>query len=95
MKIVSLVKRLNNVIMEVTKLIDRIEINPRILNGKPVIRGTRLSVQFIMGLMAQGMTVQDILNEYHRLTEEDIHACFEFAAQALESSLFYPLSATA
>jgi uncharacterized protein (DUF433 family) len=64
--------------MEATKLLDRIEINPKILNGKPVIKGTRLSVQFIMGLMAQGMTAQDILKEYHRLTEQDIQACFEF-----------------
>lgn len=81
--------------MEVVKLIDRIEINPKVLNGKPVIKGTRLSVQFIIGLMAQGMTMQDILNEYHRLTQEDILACFEFASQTLENTLFYPLSASA
>jgi uncharacterized protein (DUF433 family) len=50
------------------------------LNGKPVIKGTRLSVQFILGLLAQGMTQEEILAEYYRLSPEDIRACLEFAA---------------
>lgn len=81
--------------MEAVNLIDRIEINPKVLNGKPVIKGTRLSVQFIIGLLAQGMTMQEVLNEYYRLTPEDILACLEFAAQTLENTLFYPLPASA
>lgn len=78
-----------------TQISDRIEINPKVLNGKPVIKGTRLSVQFILGLLAHGMTQEEILAEYHRLTPEDIRACLEFAVQAIESSLFYPLPASA
>ncbi|MBK7871728.1 MAG: DUF433 domain-containing protein [Saprospiraceae bacterium] len=81
--------------MEAAKLIDRIEINPKVLNGKPVIKGTRLSVQFIIGLLAQGMTMEEVLQEYYRLTKEDILACLEFAAQTLENNFFYPLSASA
>lgn len=78
-----------------TQISDRIEINPKVLNGKPVIKGTRLSVQFILGLLAHGMTQEEILAEYQRLTPEDIRACLEFAVQAIESSLFYPLPASA
>lgn len=74
---------------------DRIEINPKVLNGKPVIKGTRLSVQFILGLLAQGMTQEEILVEYYRLSPEDIRACLEFAAQTIEDNLFYPLPASA
>jgi len=81
--------------MEAAKLIDRIEINPKILDGKPVIKDTRLSVQFIIGLLAQGMTIDDILQEYYRLSREDILACLEFASQTLENNLFYPLQASA
>lgn len=81
--------------MEAVNLIDRIEINPKVLNGKPVIKGTRLSVQFIIGLLAQGMTMQEVIAEYYRLTPEDVLACLEFASQTLENTLFYPLSASA
>ncbi len=81
--------------MEAVNLIDRIEINPKVLNGKPVIKGTRLSVQFIIGLLAQGMTMQEVLAEYYRLAPEDILACLEFASQTLENTLFYPLPASA
>ena len=57
--------------MKQDELIERITLKPEILAGKPVIRGTRLSVQYILGLLAQGVTTQDILNEYDGLTEED------------------------
>ena len=66
--------------MAAVNLSERIEINPKVLNGKPVIKGTRLSVQFILGLLAQGMTQEEILAEYYRLSPEDIRACLEFAA---------------
>ena len=72
------------------KLLDRIDINPAILVGKPVIKGTRLSVQFIVGLLAAGMTIEDILAEYPRLQKEDILACLQFATKALESNVFLP-----
>lgn len=76
--------------METNHLLDRIEINPKVLAGKPVIKGTRLSVQFIVGLLGQGVTMEEILQEYHRLTMEDI-----LASNILENNAFYPLKKVA
>lgn len=59
---------------------DRIEINPQILLGKPVIKGTRIPVYVIVDLIAQGKTVEYILGEYPDLTKEDIRATLSFAA---------------
>lgn len=74
------------------QLISRIEINPSILNGKPVIKGTRLSVQFILGLLASEAAFNEILLEYSGLSNEDILACLLFASNTLENSTFVPLS---
>jgi uncharacterized protein (DUF433 family) len=57
------------------QLLERITINPKVMVGKPVIRGTRLTVEHILNLMAHGATVQDVLNEYQGLQQEDIQAC--------------------
>lgn len=81
--------------MQKEDLLSRIELNPKILAGKPVIKGTRLSVQFIIGLMAQGITIQEILEEYTNLTQEDIYACLLFASQTLASNTFIPLDKSA
>ena len=81
--------------MTTQNLLDRIEINPNILAGKPVIKGTRLSVQFIVGLLGQGVTMDEILQEYYRLTKEDILACLVFASNIPESNAFYPLKQVA
>ncbi len=72
---------------------NRIVLNPDVLTGKPVIAGTRLSVQFIVGLLANGMTNQDILNEYPYIEQADIQACLLYASKSLDSSLFMPLAA--
>jgi uncharacterized protein (DUF433 family) len=60
-------------------LLARIISDPKIMVGKPVIKGTRLTVEYIVGLLAQDMTIADILTEYNRLTKEDILACLLFA----------------
>lgn len=60
---------------------DRIEINPQILLGKPVIKGTRIPVYVIVNLIAQGKSVEYILGEYPDLTREDIRATLAFAAE--------------
>jgi len=78
--------------MDRGKLLQRITINPDVMVGKPAIRGTRLSVQYVLGLLAQGATVDEILQEYEGLTREDIQACLLFATEALESTAFVPLS---
>ena len=62
------------------QIIQRITLNPKVMVGKPVIRGTRLTVDFILGLLAHGAPVEEILREHAGLTEEDIHACLLFAA---------------
>ena len=72
-------------------LLQRIVLNPKIMAGKPVIRGTRLTVDFILNLFAHGASEKDILNEYKGLTTEDIQACFLFATKSLENTDFMPL----
>lgn len=72
-------------------LLERITINPRVVAGKPVIKGTRLTVQYILGLLAHGGTVTEILQEYEGLTLEDIQACLLFATESLEKTDFMPL----
>lgn len=73
----------------------RIEINPAILVGKPVIKGTRLSVQFIVGLLAHGETIESIIEEYNYIAKEDIQACLLFANDVLEDNFFIPLAKSA
>jgi len=63
------------------------------MTGKPVIKGTRLSVQYIIGLLAEGASTEEILKEYKGLTKEDIEACLLFASEALEDTTFVPLKA--
>jgi uncharacterized protein (DUF433 family) len=79
--------------MKDEQLLERIVLNPKIMTGKPVIRGTRLTVDFILNLFAHGASEKDILNEYQGLTMEDIQACFLFATKFLKSTEFMPLMA--
>ena len=72
---------------------DRIEINPDVMLGKPVIRGTRLSVDFIIGLMAEGWSEADILRNYPGLSHDDIAACLAYARDVLRSEKVYPSAA--
>jgi uncharacterized protein (DUF433 family) len=64
---------------------ERIVIDPEILVGKPVIKGTRLAVEFIIDLLAQGWTEQDILRNYPGITREDIQACLAYARETLKA----------
>ena len=74
------------------ELLERITLNPNVLAGKPVIRGTRLSVEFILSLLAHGATTAEILDEYKGLASEDIRACLLFAGESLSRTDFMPLS---
>ncbi len=78
--------------MKDEQLLERIVINPKVMVVKPVIRGTRLTVEYILNLFAHGATVEEILQEYMGLTYEDIRACLLFATRALESTEFMPLA---
>ena len=73
------------------KLLERITFDNGILAGKPVIKGTRLSVEFILGLLAHGATESDVLTEYDGLAQEDILACLLFASRTLSTTSFMPL----
>jgi uncharacterized protein (DUF433 family) len=73
-------------------LLGKIIIDPKIMVGKPVIKGTRITVQQILGLLGQGTTIEDILHEYPHISKEDIYACLLFAQQALDNSVFAPFS---
>ena len=75
------------------RLLERITMNPKVMTGKPVIRGTRLTVEYILNLLAHGATVAEILEEYDGLTREDIQACLLFASRSLENTAFMPLAA--
>ncbi len=67
-------------------------LNPEVMGGKPVIQGTRLTVEYILNLLAHGATTGEILTEYDGLALEDIQACLLFASKSLESSAFLPLT---
>lgn len=69
---------------------DRIVIDPEILVGKPVIKGTRLAVEFIVELLAQGWGESEILRNYPGITHEDITACLKYATNLLKAEKIYP-----
>ncbi len=69
---------------------DRITLDTAVLAGKPVIRGSRLAVDFIVGLMGQGWTEADILRNFPGLTHDDIAACLQYASEILQSEKVYP-----
>ena len=74
------------------ELLKRIDVNPKVMVGKPVIHGTRLTVEYILGILAQGNTAEEILAEYPGLVKEDIQACLLFASRSLQDLDFMPLS---
>jgi uncharacterized protein (DUF433 family) len=77
--------------MKEQQLLERITINPKVMVGKPVIKGTRLTVEYILNLLSNGATVSKILEEYKGLDAADIQACLLFATKSLENMDFMPL----
>ncbi len=73
------------------QLLKRIISDPKVMVGKPVVRGTRITVEYILNLLAHGATVSEILEEYEGLTQDDIRACLLFSARSLASMSFMPL----
>ena len=68
-------------------------LNPNILVGKPIIKGTRLAVEFIIDLLAQGWSIDEIIRNYPGITVADIQACLSYASVALKSERAYPIPA--
>jgi uncharacterized protein (DUF433 family) len=69
---------------------ERIILDPEILSGKPVVRGTRLSVEFVVGLMADGWSETDILSNYPGLARDDITACLAYARDVVSAERVFP-----
>jgi hypothetical protein len=78
--------------MSYQELLERITLSPDVMVGKPVIRGTRLTVRYVLELLAHGATSEEILSEYKGLTSEDIRACLLFAAKSLGGVESMPLA---
>jgi uncharacterized protein (DUF433 family) len=70
-----------------------IVLDPNVLAGKPVIRGTRLAVEFVIGLMAEGWSEADILANYAGITHDEIIACLAYARDTLSSEKVFPSAA--
>jgi uncharacterized protein (DUF433 family) len=70
---------------------ERIVVDPKILVGKPVIRGTRLSVEFILDLLANDWTIEQILSEYPQLERKDVISVLKYAAEMAKEEKVYPL----
>ena len=70
---------------------ERIVVDSKVLVGKPVIKGTRLSVEFILDLLANDWTIKQILDEYPQLQREDVMAVLKYAAEMVKEEKEYPL----
>jgi uncharacterized protein (DUF433 family) len=68
---------------------ERISIDPKVLVGKPVVRGTRIAVEFVVELLAEGWTEQQIIENYPGLTHDDVLACLRYASEVLKSEKVY------
>jgi len=77
--------------MKKQDLLKRITANPKILGGKPVIRGTRISVEFVLELLASGATEAEILQDYPHLKPTDIKACLAYAAHSSDNEIYVEL----
>ena len=77
------------------ELLNRITMSQKVMVGKPVIRGTRLTVEFILNLLAHGSTIDEIIKEYQGIKTEDVRACILFATKSLENTVFMPLATEA
>jgi len=75
------------------ELLNRIIINPKIMAGKPIIKGTRIPVEQVLTILAQGLTIKQILEEYPHLTKEDVMAALLYAAKVMSKEEVYPVMA--
>ena len=75
--------------MDITQ---HIELNPKVMMGKPVIKGTRITVELILEKLSAGETEEDILKSHPHINKEDIKAALAFAAQSLKGEKIYPIA---
>ena len=74
-------------VIEMEKLLNRIAVDPNVLVGKPVIKGTRIPVYLVVQLIASGMNINDVLKEYPELKEDDVKAALLYASKLLEREI--------
>lgn len=77
------------------QLLRRIAINSKVMLGKPVIKGTRLTVEYVIDRLAHGATAADLVDEYEGMTPDDVAACLLFAKKSLSETDYMPLLAKA
>jgi len=68
---------------------ERIAVDPKVLVGKPVIKGTRISVEFVVDLLARGWTPEQVVREYDHITADDVRACLAYASEMLREERIY------
>lgn len=71
---------------------NRIDVNPKVMLGKPVIKGTRITVEHILKLIGQGLNVQAVLKDYLHLKQKDIKAAIDYATETISQEKVYPLN---
>ena len=76
------------------KLFQRIVVNPKIMGGKPIVKGTRITVEQVLKMLAQGLTTQEILKDYPHLSKDDISAVLLYAAKIASEEEVYPVTVT-
>ena len=76
------------------ELLERIVVNPKIMGGKPIVKGTRITVEQVLKMLAQGLTTQEILKDYPHLLKEDIAAVLLYAAKVAGEEEIYPVTVT-
>jgi len=74
------------------KLLERIAVNPKIMGGKPTVKGTRITVEHLLKLLAQGLSPSEIIKEYPHLTKKDISAVLLYAAKVASEEEIYPIT---
>ena len=78
--------------MKHSELLSRITVRPDVFGGKPIIRDMRISVELILSLLSQGVTPEELLDDYPRLEPEDIHACTAYAHAVIAGDTLSPVS---
>jgi uncharacterized protein (DUF433 family) len=76
------------------ELLERIVVNPKIMGGKPVVKGTRITVEQVLKLLAQGLSPKEILKDYPHLSKDDIAAVLLYAAKVAGEEEIYPVTVT-
>jgi uncharacterized protein (DUF433 family) len=76
------------------ELLERIVVNPKIMGGKPIVKGTRITVEQVLKMLAQGLTTKEILKDYPHISKDDVAAVLLYAAKVASEEEIYPVTVT-